>query len=118
MEGTRMAKRMADAEAMFKVVNISPDFCRVNGEVIAFDIEQILPPEKEAYSPDVLARGEKVLKLGSLVAGVEGNAGDGVLSTVSQRDGHTLMIDGDEKVLVNSSPVCRHGHLCLMNVKV
>jgi hypothetical protein len=113
-----VGKHVADAESAFKCTNINPDFCKVNGKVVPFDIYQILPPEKSAYSADVLARGEKVLKVGSLTAGVVGNAGEGVASTVSQGDGHSMSMIGDNTVLVNGCQIIRHNDLCIMNCKV
>lgn len=113
-----MNNHIADAEAAFLVINITPDFCRVNGEVVPFDLVQRLPPEKKNYSPNVFARDAKVLMKGSLIAGVRGNAGEGVISTVSQGDGHTEITHGERRVLVNDRAVCRHGDRCLMNVKV
>jgi len=113
-----MAEHIADAEDTFRVINITPDFCRVDGKVIPYDIEQVLTPEKARYSPDVLARGKRVLKKLSIISGVQGNAGEGIASGVSQRDGHTLMLEGDPRFLVNGDPTCRHGDACLMNVKV
>lgn len=113
-----MRNHIADAEATFMVINITPDFCRVDGEVIPFDIVQLLPPEKVSYSPNVRARGEKVLMVDSIIAGVKGNAGEGVESGVSLDAGHTLLIEGDDNVFANGSKVSRHGDRCLMNVKV
>jgi hypothetical protein len=113
-----MSNHIADAEDVFRVININPDFCKVNGKIVPFDIQQVMPPEKRAYSPNVIARDGKVLTVGSMIAGVVGNAGEGVLSGVSEGQGHTVMIAGEEKVLVNDNPVCRNGDPCLMNVKV
>lgn len=111
-------KHVADAESKFKVVNVNPDFCRVGKQVVPFDISQVLPSEFTGYSEDVHARGVKVLKKGSVVKAVVGNAGEGILSTVAEGTGHTIMVEGEPTVLVNGSPIVRHFHRCLMNVMV
>ena len=111
------SKHIADAEAKFVVVNVNPDFCRVNGQVVPFDIFQRLPPEKAGYCATVHAHGVKVLNLDSVVEGVIGNAGQGILSTVSGGSGHTAPIEGETTVVANGAPVVRHDHLVLMNVK-
>ena len=58
-------KHIADAEATWKVCNINPDLCIVNGKVVPFEIYQVLPPEKSNYAHTVHARGCKVLKVAS-----------------------------------------------------
>ena len=113
-----MAKHIADAEAAFMVVNVTPDFCEVNGTVVPFDIYQRLPPEKSAYSGDVLARSKKTLTVGSVVEGTIGNMGAGVLSGSAQGTGHTLLTEGDPTVLIDGKATVRHGHRCMMNVKI
>jgi hypothetical protein len=60
-------KHIADAESEFKVVNITPDFCRVDGCVVPFDIKQDLSEERTEYAKDFFARGKRVLRLGSVV---------------------------------------------------
>jgi hypothetical protein len=117
MEERLMLKHIADAESDFVVTNINPDFCRVDGDVVPFDIKQVLSSEKCDYSPNFFARGKKVLKEGSVIKGVQGNAGEGVLSGVSQGKGDTLMIEGTDHFLVNGKRAVRHGHRALMNVK-
>ncbi len=77
-------EHIADAEPTFKVLNIDPDMCFVNGAVVPFEIYRELPPELSDYSPNVNARGCKVLHVDSIVQGVIGNAGSGVISGVSQ----------------------------------
>ncbi|MBZ0117910.1 MAG: DUF4150 domain-containing protein [Sandaracinaceae bacterium] len=113
-----MLKHVADAESTFKVVNVNPDFCKVGQTIVPFDISQLLPKELAGYSQDVHARKVRVLKKGSIVAGVIGNAGAGVMSGVAEGAGHTVMIEGEPTVLVNGAPIVRHEHLCLMNVSL
>ncbi len=110
-------RHIADAETSWKVVNITPDFCIVNGVVVPFEISRALPPEKSNYAKQVRARGEKVLHIDSIVSGVEGNAGSGVSSGVSQGGGDTIIIEGAPQVRVEGKLCARHLDLCQMNVK-
>jgi hypothetical protein len=89
-----MNKHIADAEALWKVCNINPDMCVVNGQVVPFDIYQELTPERSNYSPDVHARSAKVLHVDSINKGVIGNAGSGVSSGVSLGSGDTSITEG------------------------
>lgn len=109
-------KHIADAEGKFRVVNIVPDFCIVNGVVVPFEIYRQLTPEKSAYSNSVHARGRKVLHVDSVVRGVIGNAGSGVVSGVSQGGGHTVMLEGAQSVRVQGKLCTRHMDLCMMNI--
>jgi hypothetical protein len=113
-----MPKHIADAEDKFVVTNINPDFCCVDGAYVAFDISQVLVKEKADYSKDVFSRGGRVLKVGSVIEGVVGNAGEGVLSGVSVQAGHSITIEGSDLLFVNGKKTCHHGHKVLMNVKV
>jgi hypothetical protein len=108
---------IADAESAFKVVNISPDFCRVGGQVVPFEIYRELPPERSNYAKKVRARKQKVLHLNSIIAGVIGNMGSGVSSGVSQGSGDTVIIQGAQTVRVEGELTARHNDLCQMNVK-
>lgn len=110
-------RHIADAESGFKVVNISPDFCRVNGCVVPFDIYRELPPERANYAKKTNARKEKVLHVNSVIQGVIGNAGSGVSSGVSKGAGDTVIIEGAKSVRVEGELVARHRDLCWMNVK-
>lgn len=111
-------KHIADAEAEFLVLNVTPDFCRVVGQIVPFDIMHTLKPEKADYAVSVFARGEKVLMVKSIVQGVVGNAGQGVKSNVSMGSGHVKVVEGSSTVLVESRAVARHGDLVEMNGKV
>lgn len=106
---------IADAETEFIAVNVTPDFCVVEGQVVPFDIYQELSSEKSAYAGTVSARGEKVLKVGSVIAGVIGNAGAGVLSGTSLAGGDVLVADGSSTVTVEGQAVARNDDLVLMN---
>jgi hypothetical protein len=110
-------RHVADAESGFRVININPDFCKVCGKVVPFEIYRELPPERRNYAQKVRARGEKVLHIDSIVSGVIGNAGQGVLSGVSQGSGDVLMIEGALNVRTEGKPTTRHLDLAQMNVK-
>ncbi|APR80433.1 Rhs-family protein [Minicystis rosea] len=111
------ARHIADGEVAFRVVNVTPDFCRVKGQVVAFEISRDLTPERVNYAKKVRARGYPVLTTDSVIAGVVGNMGSGVLSTVSQGAGDVVLVEGVPNVRAEGHPVCRHGDLCLMNTK-
>lgn len=111
------AKHIADAEDVFVAINVNPDFCEVDGCVVGFDIKQVLSEERTAYSRDVFSRGKRVLPVGSVIKGVVGNAGKGVLSGVSQGDGDIITDEGSDCLFVNGRPACHHGHKVRMNVK-
>ena len=110
-------KHVADAEATWKVCNINPDLCIVNGKVVPFEIYQVLPPEKSDYAHTVHARGCKVLHVGSIIEGVIGNAGSGVISGVSQGGGNTVILEGAQSVRVEGELCARHMDLVEMNIK-
>ena len=108
-------KHIADAESQFVVVNVTPDFCKVGKKVIPFDITQVLPPEKAAYAQTVFARGKQVLMIDSIIKGVKGNAGKGVLSGVSLGLGDTKIIQGCSTVHTEGRLTARHLDEVLMN---
>lgn len=110
-------RHIADAECEFKAVSVTPDFCVVNGQVVPFDIYRDLRPERTGYCQSVFARGARVLTAESVVAGVVGNMGKGILSTVSQSSGDVLLLQGSNTVRAEKHSVCRDQDLCLMNVK-
>lgn len=111
------AKHIADAETEFMVVGVSPDFCKVGKAIIPFDISQTLAPQKSKYTHSVYARGEKVLTLDSVIKGVKGNAGKGVISQVSGSSGCNKVLQGSSSVFAEGNPVARHDDLVGMNVK-
>ncbi len=110
-------KHIADAESDWRVCNISPDMCIVNGQVVPFEIYRELTPEKSNYASSVHARGCKVLHVDSVIKGVIGNAGKGVSSGVSQGGGDTKILKGSGSVRVEGKWGARHLDLCDMNVK-
>ena len=106
---------IADAESTFKVVNINPDMCFVNGAVVPFEIYRELPPEKSNYAHTVHARGCMVLHVASITQGVVGDAGSGVISGVSQGGGNNIIRTGAQTVRVEGALVARHNDLVGMN---
>lgn len=109
------AKHIADAESAFIVTNVTPDFCEVDGDIIPFDISQILPPQKSSYAKTVFARGELVLMIDSVVKATDGNAGQGVISGVSLQDGDHQIISGAATVFTEGRKTARHLDEVLMN---
>ena len=101
-------RHVADAEAGFRVVNINPDFCRVCGKVVPFDIYREMPPERRNYASTVRARGAKILKVDSIISGVIGNAGQGVMSGVSQSSGDFWMTQVEPTVQTEGKHTVRH----------
>ena len=108
-------KHIADAEAGFIAINVTPDICIVDGKPVPFDIYQTLAPDKSNYAESVHARAEKVLRVGSLIRGVVGNAGAGVLTGTAQKTGDVLVVAGSPTVMVEGQPVARHDDQVLMN---
>ena len=110
-------KHIADAESQWRVCNINPDMCIVNGQVVPFEIYQVLTPERSNYASTVYARGARVLHVDSIIKGVIGNAGKGVSSGVSQGGGDTRVVEGSSTVRVEGQWGARHQDLCDMNIK-
>ena len=110
-------RHIADAESGFVVVNVNPDFCKVGGCVVPFDIYREMPPEKKNYAKKTNARGQKILPIDAVIQGVIGNAGKGVSSGVSQGSGDVILIEGAKSVRVEGRLVSRHRDLAHMNVK-
>lgn len=110
------SKHAADAEGNFQTYNVTPDFCKIGKRVIAFDIQQVLAQEKSDYSSNVRARGCKVLYVGSVIKGVQGNAGSGIGSSVSQDAGDSRVLTGSSNLFVNGNPAARHGDEVTMNI--
>ena len=108
-------KHIADAEGCFGCNNVTPDFCKVGKDVIPFDINQTLTPEKASYAKSVFARGEQTLTIQSIIAGVDGNAGKGVKSGVSLGGGDSQVQEGSGSVFIEGKKTARHGDEVLMN---
>jgi len=106
---------IADKESKIVIVSISPDFCIVGESVVPFDIARSVVNEQKRYATTVRARGERVLLVSSVVDGVEGNAGKGIISGVSLDQGCSKIITGSSTVLAEDAKVARHNDLCVMN---
>jgi hypothetical protein len=109
---------IADAEATFFVMAVTPDMCKVGKSIVAFKPFQFLPPEEKAYSTSVFARGEKILMVKSIIADVLGNAGKGVKSEVSLMAASSKVTEGSHTVLVEGRMTARDGDEADMNGKV
>lgn len=111
-------KHIADAESGFIIVSVTPDFCKVGDAIVPYDITQVLSSEKNRYAKTVFARGQKVLMVDSVVGAVNGNAGAGVQSGVSQGSGHSKILTGANSVFIEGRQSARHLDEVLMNGKV
>lgn len=111
-------KHVANREAQWVALNVTPDFCQVGDDVIPFDIARTLDRDKVLYATTVFARGEPVLMIDSVAAGVVGNAGRGVKSTVSQAAGHVWVRGGSSSVYAEGRKLARHLDPCLMNCRL
>ena len=107
---------IADAEDGFFVLAVTPDMCRVGKQIVAFKPMQILSPEQAAFSTTVFARDEKVLLLKSVISGVKGNAGKGVISGVAVRSGNVEIKEGSTTVIIEDRKTARDGDEVDMNV--
>jgi hypothetical protein len=108
---------IADAESIFFVMNVGPDFCKVGKKVVPFDISQTLDPEKNAYSVKTFSRSEPILLVGSIIESVVGNAGKGVRSKVSLKKGDCKVIEGSATVIIENRMTARDGDLVYMNMQ-
>src|SRR5687767_5118066 len=106
---------IADGEEPFEVNSVTPDICEVDGAMVAFDITQTMSSEGPNYAHDTYARGERVLRVGSVVRGVKGNCGKGAVSGVSKGKGNNFAISGEKTVVWKKKPIVRHGELFVMN---
>lgn len=101
----------------FRAVSIAPDFCEVEGHIIPYDISQDLSAEKSNYAQETFGRGVSLLHVGSVLHGVLGDMGAGIISGRSLQSGDVVLIEGHDNVLVEGSPVSRHLDKVLMNAK-
>lgn len=111
-----MEPHIADAENDFFVMAVTPDMCKVGKIIVAFEPMQMLPPEKGRYSERTFARSEKILMINSVVKGMKGNAGKGVLSGVAVGSGNSVIKQGSETVFVEDRMVARDGDEVDINV--
>ena len=100
-------KHIADGESTFKSVCSAPDACLVGKDVIPFDSFQELSKQKQ-YAQKVNARGQHVLTVGSVIAGTQSNAGNGVVSGTSGEGGDCIVLTGADNVNAHGQPIARH----------
>ncbi|MBL8357642.1 MAG: DUF4150 domain-containing protein [Delftia acidovorans] len=110
-------KHIANRESQWVAINSEPDWCEVGDDVIPFDISRTLDHELALYAKTVFARGAPILMLDSIVQGVEGDAGSGVSSSVSEGAGHVWVKEGSPTVFAEGRPVSRHLDRVFMNCK-
>lgn len=109
---------LGDAETIFVIVNVPPDFCYIGSKVVPFDIIREMKVEKDDYAKTVRSRSEPVLMVESITKGTRGNAGRGVKSGVSRGEGHVKIDKGAETVFIESRAAARHKDTCWMNGQV
>lgn len=107
-------KHIANAEASWQAICVTPDMCKVGKKVIPFDSFRDLSHDMVA-SPNVNARGTPVYRLSDWVQGTDSNAGSGVVSGTSGAPGHVQMLADDTTVRVNGLICARHETVVLMN---
>ena len=106
---------VADAEEDFYIIAITPDMCKVGKKTVAYEPSQKLVNEKSQYSKKVFARDVPTLMVGSVVQGLLGNAGKGVHSGVSGKQGHSQILKNDRTVWIEDRQVAAHTDLAIMN---
>jgi hypothetical protein len=107
-------KHIADKEALFIAVNVSPDVCIVGGVPVPFDISRTLD-HAVVHSRTVRARGVWVLRVTDVIQGVDGDAGAGIISGTSLSSGDVILTTGAESVHADGLIVVRHLSECEMN---
>jgi len=110
-------KHVANREP-WVALNTDPDWCKVDDDVIPFDIGRTLDHELMLYAKTVFARGQPVVMLDSVAQGVEGDAGRGVNSKVSQDPGHVWVREGSTTVFAEGRPLSRHLDKVKMNSRL
>lgn len=101
-------KHVANREAIYVAINSSPDMCMVGDKIVPFEIHQTLNNENAAYATKVFARRQPVLMKGSIIKGVIGNAGQGIVSGVSMSAGNVKVLEGASSVIAEGRGLARH----------
>jgi hypothetical protein len=84
--------------------------------IVPFDISRPLV-RASVFSPNVFAQGRPLLRIGDVIAGVDGDAGAGVISSAARQSGNNVILTGAPNVNANcGKPAARNGSLALMNV--
>lgn len=95
-------------------VCVAPDYCQVGNSVVPFDSFAITSNPTLA-SPNVLAQGVAVYRVGDMHQGVQADAGLGIPSGTSLGGGCVKFLRGETNVNINGVPVISHDSLCLLN---
>ncbi|BBA45206.1 TPA: polymorphic toxin type 15 domain-containing protein [Burkholderia cepacia] len=101
-------------ESDWKAFCTQPDFCRVGNQIVGFETFATIN-NKQVASPNVKAQGKPVYRVGDTHQGVQGDAGQGVVSQTSGGSGYVKILSGQSNVKVNGLPVARNGSACLIN---
>lgn len=104
----------ANNSDQWKAVCTSPDYCKVGNSVVPFDSYADIGRETKS-SPDVMAQGLPVYRVGDLHHGVKADAGRHIVCGTSLGSGYVQFLSGHDNVKVNGLPVVRHGSLCRVN---
>jgi hypothetical protein len=107
-------KHIADKESKFVAVSTAPDFCRVGNQVVPFDISRKLN-HTVVHAKKVFARGVPVLRISDVIQGVDGDAGQGVISGTAKGSGDVIVVTGADNVYAEKLLVARHLSVCQMN---
>jgi hypothetical protein len=107
-------KHIADKESKFVAVCIAPDFCKMGNQIVPFDISRKLD-HASVHASKVYARGVPVVRITDVIQGVDGDAGEGVISGTSKGGGDVIIKTGADNVYAQGLLVARHHSLCEMN---
>ncbi|MFS8152624.1 hypothetical protein [Vreelandella titanicae] len=108
------SQHAANADSTWMAATSAPDFCRVGNRIIGFESTATLESPVR-YSPDVIAAGCELYRVGDLFQGIQGDAGQHVVSGTSLGSGHVLITGGQDNVKVNGLPMARHDSPCMIN---
>ncbi|MFS8152621.1 DNA/RNA non-specific endonuclease [Vreelandella titanicae] len=108
------SQHAANADSAWRAITSSPDFCWVGNSVTGFDsIATLDNPVR--YSPNVIAAGCELYRVNDLFQGIQGDAGQHVISGTSLGSGHVLITGGQDNVKANGLPMARHDSPCTIN---
>ena len=107
------SKHIGNASTWVAVCS-APDYCQVGNSVVPFDSFAIVNKSTVA-SPDVIAQGVPVYRVGDMHQGVQADAGAGIPSGTSLGGGCVKFLQGENDIRANGLPVVRHDSACLVN---
>ncbi|WP_435105950.1 hypothetical protein [Arhodomonas sp. AD133] len=93
---------------------IEPDYCEVGDKVVAFQSTAEIDTDHLASS-NVIINNRPVYRVGDMHRGIDGDAGEHLVSKTSGETGYVRFLDGQDDVIVNSQPVVRHGSAVQIN---